>query len=366
MIVEYLFSSSDGDIPLDPDTLQRPLLLTPSEAHSSLTLGDYFGAVRQGLFELFNSPDPDLPVKGTPDRVIVRSEKVGALYHVASAQLFFGGRWVKLAVSAAFSEKGKACLNREHEVLGYLEKAFLLPFLPRIYRKSEVTLKGGHSFLLLLAEWLEDYHEWHLDSDQKICIWDAKRGNRTALERETFEIYKEASKILTLYYDTSTSRHIQDWHHAAGDFVVNTEGEKAQVRLTTVRGYEPSRLFQNGQFNPPIALVYFFLDLSMRMRLDRVQGTGEAAWAGEVCVEAVMRGFFEGLERRTGQSGHPVAEPDELLSLLKAFSEKELRKLFQPLLRLYREEGIQGLSMIRENLDHHAGVLHHAIQTFRG
>jgi hypothetical protein len=82
--------------------------------------------------------------------------------------------------------------------------------------------------------------------------------------------------------------------------------------------------------------------------------------------DAVKQGFFEALERRTGQPGRPVSEPKELFSLLKTFSDRKLRKLFRPLLQLYREEGIQDLSVIRGNLDHHEDVLHHAFQTFRG
>jgi hypothetical protein len=85
--------------------------LSPLEAHPSLTLGDYFYAVQQALFQLFMKPAPDIPVKKAPDRIIVRSEKHGALYHVASAELFFGGRLVKFAVSAAVSDKGKACFT---------------------------------------------------------------------------------------------------------------------------------------------------------------------------------------------------------------------------------------------------------------
>jgi hypothetical protein len=365
MMVEYRFASQGGDLIADSQTLDRPFLLSPAESHPFLTLRDYFDAVLHFVLLYFTGTAHENT--NVPDSVIIRSEKHGALYHVASAEVFLKEQSRKFAVSTALSDRGKACLNQEEILLKQLQKSFHLPYLPELCLKREVLARGELPLAMLMTEWLDGYHEWHSDCQQRICIWDRKRGNRTASEVETFQIYKEATKILALYYDISTSRQIQAWHHAAGDFVVNTEGEKVEVRLTTVRGYEPSKLFRESvQFNPVIALVYFFLDLSVRMRLDRVDGTGEAAWAGDSCVAAVIQGFFEALERMTIQPGIPAVQPKELLSLLKTFSDKEFRKLFQPLLQLYREEGIQDLSAIKGNLDHHQDVLHHLIQTFRG
>ncbi len=54
MEIKYLFSSPEGDISLGPvedpvfggEDLARPFLITPSEHHPFLTLGDYFEAIR--------------------------------------------------------------------------------------------------------------------------------------------------------------------------------------------------------------------------------------------------------------------------------------------------------------------------------
>jgi hypothetical protein len=47
MIVEYLFSSPKGDIPITPDDLRTSFKITPSENHPFLTLGDYFKAIEE-------------------------------------------------------------------------------------------------------------------------------------------------------------------------------------------------------------------------------------------------------------------------------------------------------------------------------
>ena len=43
------------------------------------------------------------------------------------------------------------------------------------------------------------------------------------------------------------------------------------------------------------ALLLFFLGLSIRMRLDRVDGVGDIVWADRLAVAATLEGFFEGL-----------------------------------------------------------------------
>ena len=56
MIIEYLFSSPEGDISLAPEDLARPFLITPSEHHPFLTLGDYFEAIREKFAASTSAP----------------------------------------------------------------------------------------------------------------------------------------------------------------------------------------------------------------------------------------------------------------------------------------------------------------------
>ena len=60
-------------------------------------------------------------------------------------------------------------------------------------------------------------------------------------------VYREAARILTLYYDVGSGAAIGPWHHAAGDFVarVSPDGRVA-VRCITVRGYGAAHDFSQA------------------------------------------------------------------------------------------------------------------------
>jgi len=379
MIVQYLFSSSEGDIPMAPDMLTRPFKITPSENHPFLTLGDYFEAIKEFLLKdragfFVALLEEHLDKKIALDRIqklLVRSEKHGALYHLASVECYMGGQSVRYAVNTAVSERGKTWLDREYDLLSHMWGAFRLPYLPRVYFRGQIEClvgSGTDSISMFLAEWFEDYHEWHLSVDekdemQKLRIWDQKRGHRFATQEESFEIYKQASKILTLYYDIKNFRQIYPWHHAAGDFVVRNQGGVIDVRLTTARGYEPFMGFAEEQeINPWLALIYLLLHLTLKMRLDKVDGIGDVAWAGDFVVEAVIEGFFEGLRVMKREGRYPLGNLEDLRSLLKSFDEGELYKLFQPLLKAYQEEDPDDFSMITSKLEGHISHLYRVIR----
>lgn len=363
MIVEYRFASGDGDIPADSQTLDRPFLLSPAEPHPSLTLRDYFDALRAFAMQSL----PVIAPESVPDRVIIRSEKHGALYHVASVEVCRREESRKFAVSVALSDRGKAGLTREEILLKDLETSFRLPYLPRFLFKGQVAAPGELALPMLMTEWFCDFHEWHLVADQShdLRIWDQKRGNRFALEKEISGIYRGASRILTLYYDAETFRQIRPWHHAAGDFVVSAEGGNVEVRLTTVRGYEPMELFSHGgTLNPVIGLVYFFADLSTKMRLDRIDGTGDVIWADDFCLAPVMEGFLDALRITAGQGRCPLGEAEDFIRLLKTFSGEDMASLFGPLLGLYETEDPGDFPIIKKNLGNHMDALSRIIRSF--
>ncbi len=220
MIVKYLFSSSEGDVLLDEKTLDRAFLLDPFEAHPFLTVRDYFQSIERFMLGSSLFPDPI-------DRMLIRSEKHGTLYHVASVEITGCGMTRKFAVSTAFSEPRKELLLREYETMRYLNQQFSYGSIPKVYLASETlcsNAKGNETVVMSVSEWLEGYHEWHLteeqDGKQAVLIWDTEKGNRTASVEEGRSVFSEASRILTLYYDPKTFRQIYPWHHAAGDFVV--------------------------------------------------------------------------------------------------------------------------------------------------
>jgi len=380
MIIEYLFSSPGGDISLGPEDLARPFLITPSEPHPFLTLGDYFEAIRESLLKDQGKPlvwvlkerlNRGIGLDSIK-KVLIRSEKHGALYHLASVEVLVDDKQIKLAVSTAVSEKGKEWLKNEYETLKFLNSSLGLPYLQNVYFKEGVECKAGNrkreTVDMFISEWFEGYHEWHLsidkeDNRQKICIWDMNRDHRFASRKEGLEIYRQASRILTQYYDTQGFRQIYPWHHAAGDFVVREVDGAIDLKLTTAREYRsvigPS---PGDSINPMIALIYFFLSLTVKMRLDKLDGVGETAWAGTYCMEGTIQGFMEAIRvmEKTGRYG--LGSIEELVSLLTSFDRKDLMNLIISMLGVYDQEAPGDFPVIQANLETHVEEVHQIIQ----
>jgi hypothetical protein len=381
MVIKYLFSAPKGDIPVCSDDLQRPFLISPGESHPFLTLGNYFEAIKDFILRdhersLVTVLRGQLKTDISPDsisKILIRTEKHGALYHLASVEVFSAGLSLKLCVSTAVSENSKAWLRHEFDLLKFLNSTFAFPYLPVPYFEGDVKVHSDHgneSLSMSLTEWFENYYEWHLSMDEKrgkqrICIWDLRNGHRFASKEEGFEIFRQSSKILTLYYDIRGFDQIYPWHHAAGDFVVRAEEGIIDVKLTTARKYEPIMLFSpQDNIDPVVALTYFFLNLSIRMRLDKLDGVGIKTWAYGFSVKALIQGFFEGLGIMDADGRYGLGKVRDLLTLFKGFDREELARLFNPLLDLYAKEDPWDFSVIQANLESHVKQLYEAIQGF--
>jgi hypothetical protein len=384
MIVTYLFSSPEGDLLLAPEDLSRPFLLAPEKAHPHLTLGDYFDAIRECILEdggellkgALKSPSHGNFDLEEMEKILIRSEKHGVLYHLASVEVLGREERVKLTVSTAVSQEGQDCILEEHDILHRLNRHFRFSFLPDIYGIRKMvchTARGVNvDMVMLAAQWFEDYHEWHvtmdpLDRGQKIAIWDLKRGSRYASAEQAFGIIMDCAKILTLYYDFKNFSQIGAWHHAAGDFIVKCpQNGKPEVRLTTVRKYRPlMAAFSAEDMDPTIALIYFFLDITVKMRLDRLEGVGETVWLGDFAVAATVKGFFDGLrELETEKDDATGARAESFLSLLKSFDASELTQVFVPLLDHYAEQNSMDTDLLSTRVADHISLLHQALQDF--
>jgi len=381
MLIEYLFSGPEGDIPVAPAELAVPFKISPSENHPFLTLEDYFEAIKDFILKDHAKPLIDI-LRGRSNedvsqdgiqKILIRSEKHGALYHLASVETFFGTQSVKLSVSTAAFARGREWLRHEFDILKFLGRNFDLPYLPGPYFAGTIECYSGPSeenLFMVLGEWFEDYHEWHLSIDkesgkQRVCIWDLKNGHGFASEEESRGIFRKAAKILTLYYDTGNFSQIYPWHHAAGDFIVKRANGVIDVRLTTARRYESFMgFFSDGDVHPVIALIYFFLNMTVRMRLDRLDGLGDTAWAGDFSVEAATGGFFEALRTMEAEGRYYPGKVDDLLSLLKSFSPEDIEKLLHSVLEMYRRDDPGDFSTIQPNLKGHVNRLYQAVQGF--
>lgn len=142
--------------------------------------------------------------------------------------------------------------------------------------------------------------------------------------------------------------------------------DRINVRLTTARRYESIMdSFSDDTVNPIIAIIYFFLNLTVRMQLDKLDGVGETVWAGDFTSRAVTAGFFEALMIMETEGRYNLGTVEDLLSLLQSFNEEELEGLLQSLIILYQEDDPEDLAVIQENLGHHIRFLYQTLRTFQ-
>jgi len=149
---------------------------------------------------------------------------------------------------------------------------------------------------------------------------------------------------LTRAYDPVTGEQIYPWHHASGDFIVRVRDGSVGLRLISARQYAPTLAGHSDGLDEEahlMALLVFFLNLTLRNRIDRLDGTGEAAWAGDVAVPATVTGFFEGLDRdirsvfKAFLASYRFSELVEVLSLVA--NQYRLMPMEIPLLEIHLE-----------------------------
>jgi hypothetical protein len=362
-LITYLVSSPFGDVPVDTEKLGLPLECDPLNTPYKIYFQSIEDFLKQDEFipllkAAARKIDREISLKEITE-IRIRAEKHGLLYHPASIELIIKGAQVKFGLNVAITDTGKRWLREETSLLRELRAKHGLPYLPEAYLSGEFN-----SMVFLLEDWFEGYHEFHLTRDEEskhtLQLWEFGTGYLNLTDSQGFEIYRQSSKILTLYYDFENFNYLYPWHHAAGDFIVKADNEKIDVRLTTARRYKPLLDFQRDDINPLFALFYFFLHLSLHMRLDKIDGVGEVVWAEDYSVDAVLQGFSEALRQKDVFNDNPGLYK-EFIVLLRSFSLDELKASFNPLFDLYA--GTKDLPVIGMNLDEHARKLHAAIQT---
>ncbi len=420
-LIRYLVASPAGDIPVDSSRLDFPLEGDPLKTSYRVYFRAITGFISGNNFRpLLKAVNARLGVGAdlrALNEIIVRTEKHGALCHPASIECILRDGRVKFGLHVAVTGTGKESLRKEFDLLKTFHSRFGFREIPTPYYLDEVC-----SMVFLLEEWFEGYHEFHLskteDGGQALKLWEYGKGNRFLNHEQGFEIYRQAARILTLCYDLRDFRMIYPWHHAAGDFVarigeagyspspqgrvekiegirkgwrkspasllpldegktcggtppspIGGEGRgdghvrnKIDVKLTTVRGYEPFMgLGEDKMVSSALALFYFLLHLSVQMRLDRLDGVGESAWAADYCVDATVTGFFEGLERKKNFI-ECCGSIQSFLNLLQSFTKDELRKTCVPIAEQF--EQTKDYRLIQEHFGAHAGRLYLTLQNF--
>ena len=348
--ISFSVTTPGGDLRLDQKDLQVKLEGCPLGA----TYGEYFSAIQEVLEEhaspIMQGILRHRGAQGLPRTIHVRAEKHGALCHPAGLELTWPeGGASRYALLVAVSPEGREALRRETHVLEHLQDAFEHRYLP------EKLVFVAHSRMsFLLAPWFSGFHEFHVRPDGDFSLWDYEQGIRNILGEHVRKIFFQAARILTLYTDPRDGSCIHPWSHAAGDFIVHLDGQGVDVRLTTARGYGP-RTETNNMLS---ALFAFFLDLCLRMRLDRVDGVGEWVWLERDVLESAAGGFFAAVGERSGDGGQALRQ---LARILPSFSSQELLDGHEAILGDF---SVEELAVILPRLEKHCQDAVRALKQF--
>ncbi len=329
--VDYFLSTTADRMDASHPLWQRPLpenrrgqtAADRPPTNDTLSYGRYFTAVHHfcqanGWSRLIAAVSRRLaqPITASDlQHVSIYLEKHGAVYHPARLRVMAGEHPLSFVVNVAASAAGRQILPIEVRALERLNDQRPFGWLPTVYGYDTTEPP------LFLGDWFEGFHEFHLtrppgSATSAVVVWDGARTPRLLSTDQQADLYRQAAMILTACYDPVSSCQIQPWHHAAGDFVVRVDQPRLAVRLITVRGYTPLTMAAEGGGAPDNeralldALAAFFIQLTIRMRLDRLDGVAHVAWAPPASLTATVDGFFQGLDLTARLSGFPESFPE--------------------------------------------------------
>lgn len=366
-----------------PIPLDRGLSARVPDAETGLYLshGDYFTAVRdfleQDRFEVITRAVSQHVRRATAsegiERIRIILEKHGEFYHPARIETVLAHTTRSFVLNVAVSDIGKRYADREFRLLKQLNARFPFSFLPRVYGRGRTfTRNGDLEIRMFLGEWFEGFDEFHISYDpadqrQKIVVWDHARGNYFLSTDQTEDLYRQAAKIITVYYNIETSEQISSWHHAAGDFVLKRRGRDIEVKLITVRQYAP--MFGK---DPEIgdkesdaerimeSLLVFFLNLAIKMRIDRLDGIGDIVWSDDVALTGALKGFFEGLSAKTS-TRFPGSLADGFRRHLSVCTHADLLDLNTAMIQTFHPMAPE-VPVIKKHIGKHVEGLYNAVR----
>lgn len=353
----------------------------PNDSGICVSHGYYFTAVRnfleKGRSEIIISAVSQHMHREVTSQEIeeirIFLEKHGEFYHPARIETVLHGTAIPFVLNVAISDSGKNFIQREYGLLKQLDEDFPCSFLPKVYGQGCVSMTGDE-IGMFLGEWFQGYNEFHIsldpeDEKHKIVVWDHEHGNFFLTTDQATNFYRQAARILTCYYNVETFEQISSWHHAAGDFVLKCRNDSIDVKLITVRQYRPMFENDSGNENPDAelileALMVFFLNLAIRMRLDRLDGVGEIVWSDNIALKGTLNGFFEGLALKPLISLFSEPLADCFQKHLLACSRIDFLDLNLSIVETYHPQAPE-VPVIRRHLKKHVDNLYNAIKHLR-
>jgi hypothetical protein len=383
----FSYFISPGDTPITQNSAhwRQPLPLSRQFSGENTTIsllhGDYFHSIRtflekDGCEIICRVLARRLQQNVKPQdirEIHISLEKHGEFYHPARIEVFAGHQKNSFVLNVAVSETGLETIKKEYHCLSKLNDEFPFSFLPEVYGFGEVASAGDRKIRLFLGHWFDGYNEFHISRDpsdkrNKILVWDDFRNRYFLSLEQSADLYRQAARILTYYYNVESFEQIFSWHHGAGDFVVKIDNSDLDVKLITARGYGP--LFtnpiqmQNGDKDVELllqALLIFFLNLSVRMRLDRYDGVGNIIWADDLMVQNTLDGFFEGLALKPPIEFMPDTLDNCFRYYLSVCTKEDLYELSKGVVKTFNRRAPE-VRVVKQHLKAHTEELNRGIR----
>jgi hypothetical protein len=344
------------------------------------TIGDYFIAARlffekSGLNLIADAFRRRFKKKITPaqlEHISIVLLKHGEFYHPSRIEACIQDKRMFFVLNAAISRTGRIHIRDEYRNLKKLNLEFPLTVLPQVYGCDQVEIPKNRTVVMFLGQWFENYDEFHISRDpsdhkKKIVIWDTKGGNDFLTAAQSLDLYTQAAWILTNYFNLETFEQINSWHHAAGDFIVSRDNNEIDLKLISVRRYasrfKPFDTGTNTGHDVELilqALLLFFLSLSVKMRLDRLDGVGEIVWADDIAVQGTLIGFLNALDLKPRIPSLPDTVLQSFFHYLAMCSKSDLLDITATILSTFPADSPE-IDVIRLHLGRHIDALHQCI-----
>ncbi|MCP4748331.1 MAG: hypothetical protein GY874_19665 [Desulfobacteraceae bacterium] len=291
--------------------------------------------------------------------------KHGAFYHPAKVTAQISHETVALCLNIAVSGAGLELYKAEASNLVRLAANYPAQvYVPIVLSNPESVGAGAGQTAMFAVQWLSGYREFHatrrFGQGLQWVVWDTDSGHWRLDQSRVYEIYRQAAFILTYYYQPCSFECVLNWHHAAGDFVVRSNGGSLDVRLITVRNYQPMLTHasreQPGLEDVLEGFLIFFIGLSIKMRLDRLDGAGDVIWMPGWIADAVWQGFMEGVDHVLAVHQLPAEFKEGLRQYMSIHSYDEILNLGQRIIQRYSAES-EDTALVHLNLSGHADKL---------
>ena len=384
-LFSYFVSPAETPVTQNSAIWRQPLPLSRhfsgENAANSLRHGEYFLALRtfcenDGCEVICRALTRRLQQGVKPQdirEIHICLEKHGEFYHPARLEVLAGHQKIAFVLNVAVSQTGIEAINREYQCLTKLNDEFPLSFLPEVYGFGEVESTGDRKIRLFLGHWFDGYNEFHVSRDpsdkkNKILVWDDRRIRFYLSLEQSADLSRQAARILTYYYNVESFEQIFSWHHGAGDFVVKINNADLDLNLISVRGYAPifknSGQMENGEGDVELilqALLIFFLNLSVRMRLDRYDGVGDIVWADGPAVQSTLDGFFEGLALKPPVPSLPDSLDKCFRYYLSVCTAADLSELCETVVKTFHRRAPE-VRVVKRHLKEHVEELNRVIR----